>query len=161
MPADVFIKIGDVVGESTDKKHKDWIEVLSFSHAVKQKAVRSRSGSGPAVGKIDHQDFSFTKTLDKASPKLNQLCCDGSIVDKVVVECCRATGDKTKYMEFKMSDVFVTSVNMGGGGGLPTESVSLNYGEIYWTYTMTDHKTGQPKGQTAAGWNIIEGKPAE
>jgi hypothetical protein len=26
-----FIKIRDIEGESTDSKHKDWIEVLSYS----------------------------------------------------------------------------------------------------------------------------------
>jgi hypothetical protein len=31
MASDIFAKIGDIKGESTDAKHKDEIEVLSFS----------------------------------------------------------------------------------------------------------------------------------
>ena len=29
--SDIFAKIGDIKGESQDSKHKDWIEVSSFS----------------------------------------------------------------------------------------------------------------------------------
>jgi type VI secretion system secreted protein Hcp len=31
MASDIFAKIGDIEGESQDNKHKDEIEVLSFS----------------------------------------------------------------------------------------------------------------------------------
>ena len=34
MAADIFAKIGDIKGESIDAKHKDEIEVLSFSWGV-------------------------------------------------------------------------------------------------------------------------------
>jgi type VI secretion system secreted protein Hcp len=34
MATDIFAKIGDIKGESTDAKHKDEIEVLSFSWGV-------------------------------------------------------------------------------------------------------------------------------
>jgi hypothetical protein len=34
MASDIFAKIGDIKGESTDNKHKDEIEVLSFSWGV-------------------------------------------------------------------------------------------------------------------------------
>jgi len=27
-----FVNFGDIKGESTDKDHKDWIEVLSYRH---------------------------------------------------------------------------------------------------------------------------------
>ena len=36
MGADIFAKIGDIKGESIDDKHKDEIEVLSFSWGVSQ-----------------------------------------------------------------------------------------------------------------------------
>jgi hypothetical protein len=29
---DGFLSFGDIKGESTDKDHKDWIQVLSFRH---------------------------------------------------------------------------------------------------------------------------------
>jgi bacteriocin-like protein len=29
---DAFLKIDGIPGESTDDKHKDWIEILSFNH---------------------------------------------------------------------------------------------------------------------------------
>ena len=34
MASDIFAKIGDIKGESPDDKHKDEIEVLSFSWGV-------------------------------------------------------------------------------------------------------------------------------
>ena len=36
MAADIFAKIGDIKGESLDSKHKDEIEVLSFSWGAHQ-----------------------------------------------------------------------------------------------------------------------------
>jgi len=32
MAVDVFLKIDGIPGESTDDKHKEWIEILSYSH---------------------------------------------------------------------------------------------------------------------------------
>jgi len=46
----------------------------------------------------------------------------------------------------------------GGGGGLPTESVSFNYGKLTWNYIQTDHKTGKPKGDVKAHWDLTANK---
>ena len=34
MAVDIFLKLGDIKGESTDDKHKNEIEVLSFSWGI-------------------------------------------------------------------------------------------------------------------------------
>ena len=39
MASDIFAKIGDIKGESLDAKHKDEIEVLSFSWGVTNHGV--------------------------------------------------------------------------------------------------------------------------
>ena len=79
----------------------------------------------------------------------------------VTLELCRATGDKQKYMEYKMSDVLVSSVRPGGsskaGETLPLEEVSFNYGKIEITYTQTD-QTGKPKGDVKANWDLSANK---
>jgi type VI secretion system secreted protein Hcp len=163
MAFDCFLNIDGVPGESTDDKHADWIELLSFSHGVSQMSSgAASSGGGRSAERCDHQDFSVVKTLDKASPKLALYCCNGTHIKEVTVELCRAGGDKQKYMEYKMSDVIVTSARPGGSAGsgeaLPLEEVTFNYGKIDWTYTETDHKTGQPKGDVATNWDLTVNK---
>ncbi len=46
MTDDIFAKLGDIKGESLDSKHKDEIEVLSFSWGV---ATPPPTGGGAAV----------------------------------------------------------------------------------------------------------------
>ena len=42
MPSQIFAKLGTIKGESTDAKHKDEIEVLSFSWGVTNSGERGR-----------------------------------------------------------------------------------------------------------------------
>jgi type VI secretion system secreted protein Hcp len=163
MAFDAFLKIDGIPGESTDDKHKDWVEILSYSHGVSQPASRARStGGGASAERCDHADLSIVKVLDKASPKLALFCCNGTHIKTVKIELCRATGDKQKYMEYLLSDVIVSSCRPGGsahgGEALPLEEVSFNYGKIEWTYTETDHATGKPKGDVKANWDLKANK---
>jgi type VI secretion system secreted protein Hcp len=165
MAYDQFLKLDGIPGESQDDKHKDWIEVLSYNWGVSQPSAGARSTGGAATsGRTDHGDLSFVHVLDKASPKLFLSCCKGDHIKNVLFELCRATGDKQKYMEYKLSDVLITSVKPGGsaqgGDSLPLEEVSLNYGKIELTYTVTDHKTGKPSGDVKAHWDQVANKGA-
>ncbi len=69
MAVDNFLKIEGIKGESTDDKHKDWIEILSYSWGVSQMASASASTSGGGTSqRADFQDISIVKTLDSSSP---------------------------------------------------------------------------------------------
>jgi len=157
MAADIFLKIGTIDGESTDDKHKDWIEVMSFSWGLSQKTSGSGSSGGArSAERADHQNFTIMKSMDKATPKLSLALCKGEHIPEVIVALHRATGEKQKYMEYKMSDVMITSFQETGasGGGLPIEAVSFDYAKIEMTYTMTDHKTGKPTGNVSGKWDV-------
>jgi type VI secretion system secreted protein Hcp len=165
MAFDAFMKVDRVPGESTDDKHKDWIEILSYSWGVSQPASGSRSTAGGASAqRCDHQNFSMVHAIDKASPKLFYFCCCGDHIKSVKVELCRATGDKQRYMEYVLSDVIISSVRPSGashgGETLPLEEVSFNYGKIDVCYTETDHQTGKPKGDVKAHWDLTTNKGA-
>ncbi len=160
MPFDAFLKIATVPGESTDDKHKDWIEVLSYHWAVSQAAGGAASQSGALTGqRVDIGDFSVTKQLDKASAKLFLSCCTGEHIADVTLELCRAGGDKQKYMTYKFTDVLVSQVRPGGsagtGDGLPLEEVSFKFGKVQLEYIPID-KTGKPQGQVPAGWDLAK-----
>ena len=161
MAADNFLKFDGIKGESTDDKHKDWIEVLSFNWGVSQQASATASSSGGGgVQRADFQDLSIVKLMDSASPLLMKACAGGDHIDEVTLELCRAGGEKLLYMEYKLSNVIIGSVNIGGGGGgEPTESITLNYGKIQQTYTKQARKGGGGAGNVEAGWNLQENKP--
>jgi type VI secretion system secreted protein Hcp len=163
MAFDAFLKIDGIPGESTDDKHKDWIEILSYSHGLAQPAVAASSAGGArSAERCNHSDFSIVKHLDIASPKLALFCCNGTHIKEVKVELCRATGDKTKYMQYTLSDVIVSGVRPGGsahgGEALPLEELSFNYGKIEWVYTGTDPKSGKAKGDVKTHWDLIANK---
>lgn len=163
MAFDAFLKISTIPGESTDDKHKDWIEILSYHWGISQPSSGSSSSGGArSAERCNHQDFSIVKTLDKASPKLFLSCCKGEHIPEIKLELCRATGDKTKYMEYKLTDTLISSVRPGGsskaGETLPLEEVSFNYSKIELIYTETDHASGKPKGDIKGLWDLTLNK---
>jgi len=160
MAADTFLQIDKIPGESTDAKHKGWIEVLSFNHGVSQMGSASQSSGGAKTSaRCDHQDFSIVKELDKASPELNLQCCQGTHIPKMTLELCTATTEKQPYMKYLFEGVIVSSVSIGGGGGgTPTESVTFNYSKLNWVYVELDNKTGKKKGEVKKWWDLKENK---
>ena len=150
----IFLEITGISGESADSAHEDWIEVLSYSHGVSQ-PMSGITGVRTA-GRAEHQDFVVVKELDKASPKLALYCCNGTHIEEITIQLCRADGDKEKFMEFVLTDVIVTSVIPSGCAGSevrPTEEVAFGYGRITWTYTEYDD-AGKSKGNVEAYWNL-------
>jgi type VI secretion system secreted protein Hcp len=163
MAFDAFVKIDGIPGESTDDKHKDWIEVLSFNHGLQQPAsVTASSAGGGTAERVNHADLQITKHIDKASPKLHENCCTGKHLKDVTIELCRAGGDKLKYLEIKMEQVIISSVSPAGipkgDDGFPTESVSFNYGKIKWTYTQQKRADGSGGGNVTGGWDLTANK---
>ncbi len=159
MAFDAFLKIANIDGESTDDAHADWMEILSFSTGVSQTASASASsGGGGSSQRADFDDFSIVKALDLASPLISVACADGTHIDEVVLELCRAGGDKLKYMEYKFTNCIVSSVRPGGSSGgadtLPLEEVSFNYGKVEWTYTKQERAGGGGGGNVASGWDL-------
>lgn len=160
MPFDAFLKFATIPGESTDDKHKDWVEILSFHWGASQMGGGSQSATGSHAGqRVDISDFSVVKQLDKASPKLFLACCTGEHIADVTVELCKAGGDKQKYMTYKFTDVLVSGVRPGGssqgGDALPLEEVSFKFGKVQLEYIPID-KSGKPQGQVPAGWDLAK-----
>jgi len=84
MATDIFAKIGDIKGESVDAKHKDEIEVLSFSWGVTNSGSTSTGGGGGA-GKATFQDLSIVHGIDKATPALLKACATGQHIKDATI----------------------------------------------------------------------------
>ncbi len=152
---DCFIKIDGIDGESTDEKHSGWSEVLLYDTGVSQTVSSTASSAGGASAeRANFENFNITKELDKASPKLALACADGTHIDNIVLEVCRAGGDKVKFMEYKLTNCIICEVSHHGANGIPLEIVSINFGKIEWSYTQQKRTGGGAAGQVSAGWDL-------
>jgi type VI secretion system secreted protein Hcp len=155
MAFDAFINIDDIEGESTDDQHPGWIEVLDCSVGIKQKISKTASSAGGASAeRAEFNDFSFTKELDAASPKIALACANGTHIDTITVQFCRAGTQKVKFMTYKLTNCIISEVSMAAAGDFPSESVNINYGKIEWCYTQQNRAGGRPAGNVAAGWDL-------
>jgi type VI secretion system secreted protein Hcp len=136
MAADFFLKIDGIPGESIDSKHKDEIELASWSWGESQTGSAAKGG-GLGAGKVQMQDFHFAMGTNKASPKLFLNCANGMHIKKAELTCRKAGGDQLEYLKFFFEDLLVSSFQIGasgGGDGLPMEQVSFNFTKIKFQY---------------------------
>ena len=75
MASDFFIKLDGIDGESADKGHAKWIEVVNFKHGSQQNVTAGRTTD--VSGRGSFTPFTFVHMLDKASPKIQQFCMNG------------------------------------------------------------------------------------
>ena len=130
MASDIFAKLGDIMGESLDDKHKDEIEVLSWSWGVTNAAPAS-TGTGAGAGKPKFQDFSFTHKIDKASPVLMQACATGVHLKEATITHRKAGKGQQEFLIIKMNDVIVTALTDGDSSdGGSSETVSLAFAKV-------------------------------
>ena len=134
MAADIFAKIGDIKGESLDDKHKDEIEVLSFSWGVTNAGVIS-PGAGGGAGKATFQDLSIVHNIDKSSPLLLKACATGTHLKDAIITHRKAGKGQQEYLIVKLNDVIITGVTHGGAGGQQlSESVTLAFAKVDLEY---------------------------
>ena len=134
MASDIFAKIGDIKGESLDAKHKDEVEVLSWSWGVSQSGSLDQGGGGGA-GKATFNDFNFTHHLDKASPNLLKACATGSHIKEATITVRKAGKGQQEFLIIKMNDVLITSVNLSSAEkGLTAENVALQFAKVDLEY---------------------------
>src|SRR5690349_17049726 len=110
---DYFLRIDGIPGESTDVKHKDEIEVLSWSWGETHPASAA-AGSGGGAGKVDMGDFGVVARVSKASPALLLACASGKHLKSAVLAGRRGGGKaQGDFLTFSLADVLVSSYQTG------------------------------------------------
>jgi len=130
---DYFLKLEGVKGESQSDRHKDEIDVLSFSWGVSQTGTFAHGGGG-GEGKASFHDFHFTTKVSKASPTLFLDCASGMHIKHAVVvgeTSSDAHRGASQFFKYTFSDVIISSYqDAGSGGGEVIDSAALSYRSV-------------------------------
>ncbi|WP_257112232.1 Hcp family type VI secretion system effector [Pseudomonas ficuserectae] len=154
MSFDTFMQVDGVEGESLDDAHKSWIELLSYHYgAVQSISTTACSSGGATAGGVTLGDLRVSKYIDKATPKLFELCCRGSHIKKVTIRVHRAGTEKFKYLDIVLEEVLISTVSGNGAehAGLPKETITLNYGRIKLEHSQQRRTDGGSSGIVSGG----------
>ncbi len=147
---DAFLKLDGIKGESTDKSHKDEIEIMSLSWGV-HSSTNIGEGGGGGVGKGVFSDFAMQKKVDLASPKLALLAGRGEHIKSGKISIRKAGGaaNQVDYQIYDLEKIYVTGVNISGGpDGQFYETLTLAATKFKWEYKQQGDD-GSLKGSMA------------
>jgi len=158
MASDFFLKIGDLKAESQDDKFKEWIDVLAWSWGASQPGDMHGGGGGGA-GKVNVQDFSFTKKMDISSTKTLLALCNGKHFGKVEFKARKAGEKPFIYLEYTFDEAILTSYSTGGSGGEETitENISIQFRAFKMKYSQQS-KTGGNAASDEIKYDIAKNK---
>ncbi|MET3134043.1 type VI secretion system secreted protein Hcp [Oxalobacteraceae bacterium GrIS 1.11] len=163
MAIDVYLQIEGIKGESSDDKHKEWIECSSVHWGISQpKSATASTGGGHTAERAELQDILFSKLADMSTPILLQTCAAGKTIPKAKFEFLRADGqgDRIKYFEIELENVLIGMISPGiNAGDILSENVSLKFSKVKWKYTQ-QKIGGGAGGNTAGGWDLSANKIA-
>lgn len=159
MAVDMFLKLDGIKGESLDAKHKDEIDVLSWSWSASQSGTHQMGGGGGS-GKVSFQDLHITKYVDSSSHSLLKHVATGKHIKEALLTIRKAGDKPLEYIKLKMTDCLVSSVQSGGSGSEDRvmESLSLNFEEFEYIYTP-QKADGSGGSALPFKFNIAENQP--
>ena len=135
MASDIFLKIGDIKGESNDDRHREQIVGLEWSWGASAQLVPNQGG-GAGVGKTSFRDLSFTHLYDKASPLLMKACATGQHMPEATLTARRRGQGQQDFLIIKMMDVIVTSVAPSAEAETSIrEIVTLRFAKVDLSYS--------------------------
>jgi len=151
---DYFLKIDGIDGESTDDKHKNEIDVESWSWGETNMGSHAVGGGGGA-GKVAMQDFHFVMQINKSSPKLFLACATGQHIKEATLICRKAGGEQQEYLKVKFTDLLISSYQTGGSRGdlIPVDQVSFNFSKIEFEY-KPQSADGRVTSPVKAGYDL-------
>jgi len=143
---DYFLKFDGIKGESADAKHKDEIDIESWSWGETNAATHAGGGSG--AGKVSVQDFHFVMQLNRASVGLMKACATGEHIKDATLSARKSGKGQQEFLVIKFNDVLISSYQSGGSEGSvsPIDQVSFNFAKI-----DVEYKPQKADGSVEAG----------
>ena len=156
---DYFLKIGDIAGDSTDRDHRDWIDLDSFSWGLSNTSTGG-GGSGGGSGKALFSDFSWTQGLDSSVVPLFLAVARGQRYETATFDAARTFGARSEtFFQMIFSDAAPNSLNLSGAGDGIFAAASLGADTITMRFRPQD-ESGRYGAWIEGTWDLRRNAPA-
>jgi len=155
----MFLKIGDIKGESKNTRFKEWIDIKAYSLAAGTSA--SYQGGVISPGKVQLSDLTFTLCIDASMNELRTAMFKGAVIGQgEFVVTTEGKDGALPLFKMEMRDIIITSMQEGGiadANELPSVNMSIQFGKYRTLYYEVDSKTGLPttKVFNQSGWDRV------
>jgi type VI secretion system secreted protein Hcp len=135
----IFAKYGNVKGNATDARHKDWMEVLSFDWGL-ERSVNTPTGSvaNRVASETMVWDVVLSKTLDEASASLLMEAFTRKSQADLTVHQLSTAVQGLNVVEYVFSNALITKYVTTSTGDRPLETISFNFTKIAFNFTIVD-----------------------
>jgi type VI protein secretion system component Hcp len=139
----VYLRVEGLLGEATDKAHKDWSNATGYRHAVRRLA-------GPAPSRVQHDDLVVIKVADRTSAALFDKAALGEALPHVDLDVCGAGARPLCFLQIRLTDARLTSYARGAD---LLDRLAFSYRQIQWTYQLY-RADGSTSGQRRGTWDF-------
>ena len=125
----IYMKYGDIKGDSTLKGFKQWINLSNFHWEVDRAVTKQPAGRGTSreAQKPDLKEFDVTKEADSASMLLLKETCCAKTPYKCEISFVR-TGEDIAYMTYIFHEALITKITTTTGQeGAQSEVITFNF----------------------------------
>lgn len=158
----IVLEIPSISGECQLDGYANKITVLSYNHGLTQPMTMDPTNQARTVGRLNCQDISLTKIMDAATADIINAMCTAKNLATCKIYILKSVGDtalgQKLVMTYEMEETMISSYSVGGGGGgEPTETITLNFTKLTWTY-QPQLTTGAASGNKTTNWSLKLGK---
>lgn len=139
MAVDCYLKLDAIEGEAADSKHKNEIQLLSYSWGGSQvTSVQGTGGSG--AGKANLSDLAIQKYMDKSTPQLFKAMCAGTHIKTGTLSAIKAGANGNPFLVLSFEELYVTSISTSAASEIPMESVTFSYNKVKIEYSTQNEQ---------------------
>jgi type VI secretion system secreted protein Hcp len=136
----IYMNWDGITGDVTTQGFEKWIELTSFQWGVGRGIGSAMSGQASRESSIPSvSEIVVTKRMDGSSPGLWTDSVAGQLNTTVKIAFTTTSqGATTQFLNYELTNTGLSGYSLSSGGDMPTESLSLNFTKVVWSFTGTD-----------------------
>jgi type VI secretion system secreted protein Hcp len=151
----LILDLGDAIkGNCEITKYTGKVIVQSYSHSAAIPMQMDAANTERTVGRPQFSEISFSKMSDLSTTEMYKACTQGTKIGTAKLHVGRV--ENGKYMSFftyEFTNAMISNISTGGGGGIPSDSFSLNFTKIKCDYTQ-QQADSTSKGTGTWNWDL-------